>query len=391
MTDPVTTWIITQLFKAASDPIRKRLGGKLSTLILGDPLQRALVKPTKIALEAAIASALGAPATDEQRKRAYDILEMFWTDDQDVGAGDIHATITQAMQRIVASGINLANAPIEGFTEDYAPTTSLTSLADELDIPPIDADAFAAAFTENWLQAIHFESLKNKDLEQLAVLLAHEKGQLQVVGYGERLSETMLAAVQSLREQLDRIEGDLTAQERYKWFERHIVPAHQLMEEISADYQSGFGETLDALLSGQGLEEAMQRLKVIRRRQITGRRGLDVTAEKLETDRHLFGSSLDAPLIAYIKAAQRFRSADERLYPPRGTWYSHYIEKFAELIEQGRDPHLRSNYPEISSPPDLQRGLIHPMRELVDVTLPRRWRAYMSAYLDLQKAAEARA
>jgi hypothetical protein len=384
VTDPLSLWIINQLFKAASDPIRKSLGAKVSQLVLGDPLQRALKRPTDIGLEAAIASVLGEEATQEQRTRAFDILEMFWNDHLDVGSGELDATITEALHTIVASGINRANAPIKGLPNECPPTTSLTSLSDELRIPMIDADAFAAAFTTNWLKAIRNESLTNKDLQQLALLLSDEQIQLQIASSEERLSETVRSAVQSVLEHVHR-DGDLTSDQRNEWFKKYIVPAHQLMEEIAADYQSGFGETLEALQSGQGLEATMQRLKVIRRRKIMNRVDLELIAEKLESNPKLFGTSLDGPLTNYVEAIQKFRCSDS---PLNTTWYSAYIDKFNRLIERGDDPHERSNYPEISAVRDLKRQLAVPLEQVIDDLLPERWKVYKAAYLDLEKAAE---
>ncbi|MFV1364146.1 hypothetical protein AAHH97_11980 [Mycolicibacterium elephantis] len=385
MLDPLSLWIIKQLFDAASDPIRKRFSEKLSKLILGDPLQRALQRPTKVALEASIASVLGEGATMEQRKRAYDILEMFWNDDLNVSSGPIDATITEALHIIVASGINRANAPIEGLPDECPPTTSLTSLSDELGIPMIDADAFAAAFTARWLNAIRDESLTNRDLQQLALLLSDENTQHQMAGYEERLSETVRSAVQSLLEHVHR-DGELASDQRRQWFEKYIVPAHQLMEEIAADYQSGFSETLEALQSGQGLEVTMQRLKVMRRRKIMGRADLEIIAKKLESNPKLFGASLDGPLATYVEAIQAFKSSDS---PLNSTWYSYYIDEFSRLAERGEDPRERSNYAISGLVRNLEAQLALPLEVVVDRVLPERWKAYKVAYLDLEKAAEA--
>jgi hypothetical protein len=384
--DPLSLWVIKQLVGAASHPLRT----KVINLILGDPLQRALKKPTNTALEAAVATVLGDDPTEEQHQRAVDILAKFWNDDLDATSGSFNATITEALYNIVAAGINEANAPIEGLSAgEYFPTTSLTALSDELGIR-IDADEFAAAFLSRWLKAIRDESLINHDLQQLAQLLAHEQTQHQIdqlrLGSEQQLTETVWAAVQSLYEQILR-DGGLTVERRRQWFDLHVGPAHQLMEEIAADYQSGFGETLDALRSGVGLEEAMQRLKAIRRRKIIGRTSLEVVARKLRADSALFGTSLDAALLKYVEAAQAFKRSDSPLDPPAGTWYSHYIEKFGSLIDRGQDPRLRSNYSGISGVVDLQGQLAVPLDKVVDLLLPQRWEAYMEAYEDLRNAA----
>jgi hypothetical protein len=70
--DPLSLWIIKQLVSAASHPLRT----KVINLILGDPLQRALKKPTNTALEAAVATVLGADATEEHLERGHAIIQL---------------------------------------------------------------------------------------------------------------------------------------------------------------------------------------------------------------------------------------------------------------------------------------------------------------------------
>ncbi|MEE6191514.1 hypothetical protein [Mycolicibacterium sp. 120320] len=388
MSEPLTLWIIKKLFDAASDPIRKKYSKKFSELILGDPLENALRGPTDVALQAAVASALGAEATEEQRQRAFDILGMFWKDGVNVGGAPLGSTITETLQSIVAAGINEANAPVRGLPEDYPATTSLTSLSDEMGIPKIDADAFAAVFTAAWLAEIRKRSVTNADLQQLANLLSDEETRDQLAGVESRLSEEIRSAVQSFVEHV-LADGDLSTAKRQIWFNNHIRPAHQLMQEVAEDYQSGFGETLEALHTGAGLKETMQRLRALRRRKILGRTSLDRVAAKLEADRKLFGTSIDAPLIEYVKAVQAFKRADQSLDPPYGTWYSSYIDKFVALIEQGADPHERSNYTEIAAVTDLPGQLAVALQNVVDVVIPQRWAEYPDAYLELQKVVEA--
>jgi hypothetical protein len=401
--EALSFWVIKQLVDFASKPARRRA----SELIFGDPLQRALRNPTKIALIAAVDAILGEDASPAAQERAFDVLGRFWNDDLNIMSrsadiisvsgeiisvsGDVipvsaDATITEALYSIVASGIKKANTPIEGLSAEFLPTTSLTSLSDELGIPQIDAYTFAAAFISEWLKVIHFESLTNHDLQQLAQLLAHEQTQYQIkqmrLGNEERLIETVWAAVQSLYDQI-LSDGDLSVDRRREWFDLHVDPAHQLMGEIAADYQSGFGETLDALRSGLGLEETMQRLETLRRRKAFTRSSLEVIARKLRADPVLFGASLDGALLKYVEAAEAFKRSDS---PLNQTWYTHYIETFNDLIDRGQDPHLRENYPGIAGVVDLQGQLAVPLAIVVDVRLPQKWAEYFEAYVDLRDA-----
>jgi hypothetical protein len=381
--DPVSAWVVKQLVDFASKSARR----KLSDLILGDPLENALRKATKVALIAAVDAVLGEKASPQAQQRAFVVLGTFWNDDLNVTTSD-DATITEALRSIVTSGIDKANAPIKGLPAgEFLPTTSLTSLSDELGIR-IDGDVFAATFISEWLKAIRDESLTNDALKQLALLLAHEQTQRQIdqiyLGYEQRLIDTIWVAFQSLSEQ--QRDGDLSEERRRQWFDLHVDPAHQLMGEIAADYQSGFAETLDALKSGLGLEETMQRLETLRRRKAFTRSSLEVIARKLRADPALFGTSLDAALLKYVEAADAFKRSDS---PLNDTWYSHYIETFNDLIDRGRDPHLRENYPGIAGVVDLQGQLAVPLAIVVDKVLPQRWFEYFEAYIDLRDACAA--
>jgi len=388
--DPVTisVWIIKQLADFASDRARR----KVNEFIFGDPLQNALRRPTKTALIAAVDAVLGAKASPENRQRAFDIMGMLWTPDTIVGgSGD---TLTEALQVIVARAIDRANAPVSGLGPDYAKTTTLTSLSDELGIR-IDGDAFAAAFISNWLVAIRNESLTNELLHPLAELLAHEESRSQaasnhtatlaaILGSEERMREMLMGALQSVYEQGARDRG-ATINGRLQWFEIHVKPPHELMHEIHDDYRSGFKATLDSLKSGIDLETTMRQLEALRDRKIAGRLGVLTTARRLLKDRPdgVFGASLDASFVAYLEAVEGFQRSDAEL---NTTWYSHYIEMFAYLVESGEDPHLRSNYPGISAVNDLKGQLAVAIKFVLDEAIPMRWNTYMEAYSGLRTA-----
>lgn len=389
MSETLALWVIKEFVGAAAEPVRK----KLAALVLGDPLERALKKPTADALDGAVTTVLGPAATPAQHNRAVKVLEMFWTDDLHVSAGTADATITEILYRIVASGVSRATGAVTGLP-GYEATTSLTALSDELGIR-IDPDIFAAAFVAAWLTSIRDASLTNEDLRQLALLLSNEQIQQQVaslrLGLEEKLSEMVLTAIQSLREHAKS--GEMGVPQRQQWFSIHIVPTHELMKDIAADYQTGFGETLIALQSGLGLNETMQQLELIRRRKITARLSLDTIAKrlkKLDDDKDLPGTNLDVPLLAYIEAAQSFKRSDSVLDKPEGTWYSDYISQFNRLVRMGEDPLLRSNYTEIAAVQDLRGQLMVPLKKIVDTLLPQRWVDYENAYFDLQQAALAR-
>ena len=192
--DPLTIWIIEQLADFASDRARR----KVSEFILGNPLQRALRNPTKIALSAAVDAVLGEKATPEARQRAFDIMGMFWTSDLKIGGTG--NTLTEALQSIVAQAIDRANAPMVELPDGYV-ATSLTSLSDELGIR-IDGDEFAAAFIDAWLDAVRDESLSNEVLHPLADVLAHERSQAQAASNQAATQVAILGAEERLREQL---------------------------------------------------------------------------------------------------------------------------------------------------------------------------------------------
>ena len=440
--DPLTIWIIEQLAAFASDRARR----KLSAFILGDPLQRALRNPTKIALIAAVDAVLGENASPKARQRAFDIMEMFWTSDLKIGGTG--NTLTEALEQIVARAIDRANAPVLGLPSGFSTTTTtLTSLSDELGIR-IDGVQFAAAFIDAWLDAVRNESLSNEVLHPLADVLLHEQSQAQaasnqaatqaaILGLEERMRETLWAAVQSAYEQGVRY-GGVTIERRLQWFEIHVEPAHKLMHEIHDDYRSGFKSTLDALHgadqpgglqprraagvqaerellewrwrqagrwddvkdrlgqsadsgvtgsagSAGDLEIAMRRLKAVRERKIAGRVNVVIIARELLKDHPdgVYGASLEAPLMKYLEAVEGFQRSDAELDT---TWYSDYIERFSTLIERGDDPHLRSNYSEISGVVDLKGQLANAIDYVLNTAMPRKWEEYVKAYIKLRNA-----
>lgn len=388
--DPVTisTWLIKQLAGYAS----KRAQLKLSQIVFGDPLQRALRNPTKTALIVAVDGVLGENASRDDRQRAFDIMQTFWTSDLSVSRAS--STFTEAMQEIVAGAINRANAPVVGLPEEYGTVTTLTSLSDELGIR-IDGDDFAAKFVSAWYVAVQSEAMSNAVLHPFAEVLEHERTQAQaaanhawmqaaILGFEERLNETLRAAVQSAYEQGAR-EGTQTIAGRLQWFEMHVAPADRLMHEIHDDYRSGFRSTLVALRSGVDLEKAMRRLEALRDRKITGRRGVLIIARGLLENRPdgVFGASLTDPLIAYLEAVQGFQRADAELST---TWYSDYIEKFSKLLDRGEDPHLRSNYSEISVVNDLKGQLAVAIDFVLNTAIPKKWDEYVTAYDRLRNA-----
>ena len=281
-----------------------------------------------------------------------------------------------------------------GLGGEYATTTTLTSLSDELHIR-IDGDEFAAAFIGAWLDAVRNASLSDEVLHPLAEVLLHEQGQAQaasnqaatqaaILGLEERLSEMLRAAVQSAYEQGART-GGVAIERRLQWFEIHVAPADKLMHEIHDDYRSGFNSTLDALRSSGDLENAMRRLKAVRERKITGRRGVVIIARELLSDRPdgVFGASLDAPLVNYLQAVQGFQRSDAELGT---TWYSAYIDKFNILMERGDDPHLRSNYSEIAAVTDLKGQFANAIDYVLNTAMPKKWDEYVKAYARLYKA-----
>jgi hypothetical protein len=432
--DPLTVWIIKQLGDSVSGPGRR----KLSELLLGDPVQRALRKPTEFALIAAVDSVLGENASSQERQRAFDILGMFWTSDLEIaGTG---TTLTEVLQTIVARAIDRANAPV-GLPGEIT-TTTLTSLSDELGIR-IDGDEFAAVFIRAWLDAVRNESISNEVLHPLANMLAHEQTQAQIAGYRatdqmalrgleERLNESLRATLQSFYEQGVR-DGGVTTLGGLQWYEIHVAPADRLMHEIHDDYRSGFNATLEALRAGQprrvpagpragrelmerrwrtagrwnefrsrplqpagngvtggaasggDVENAMRQLKAARERKIAGRSEVVIIARELLKGRPdgAFGASLEGPLMTYVEAVEGFKRSDAELST---TWYSAYIEKFNKLMEWGDDPHLRSNYEEISGVTDLKGQLAHAIDYVLNTAMPRRWEEYVEARVQLRNA-----
>ncbi len=380
--DPVSIWIIKQLGSFAAKPA----GRYLSNAILGDPVKRALRAPTSAALVAAVDAVLGVKA-DDYRDHVIDILGMFLTDSvtvTPVTAMNQHGTVSGALQYIVSQAVFRAAAPVEGFSNEYLPTSTLTALTDEIGVE-LDPTVFSQAFIDAWIVAIKTAAATTKpELEPLANQLNHERTHTSLENLETRLFEQTMVALQSAYQQGLADRGQLAAN-RYQWFEFHIEPIDKLMNEINQDYRSGFRTTLHALRSGADLEQAMFDLQAMQDRRRGARKTAITTAKHLieANSGGLFGEPIDTLLVEYLQAAKGYQMSDGYLYK---TWYAHYIEEFRNLLLMGADPHHRGNYSGIAGDHDLKAPLARALEVVLDKGLPNKWSIYADAYAQLRSA-----
>ena len=153
-------------------------------------------------------------------------------------AKEIH-TISGALQSIVDQAVFRAAAPVQGFSNGYLPTSTLTALTDELGIE-FDATVFSAHFIDAWMVAVKAAASTTKpELGPLADQLNHERTHAGLDKLEARVVKLETAALQSAYQQGLRDGGQL-AERRHQWFEFHIQPIDKLMNEINEDYRSGF-------------------------------------------------------------------------------------------------------------------------------------------------------
>lgn len=370
----LATWLIKQIAQEGAQ--RAKL--KLKAYILGEPLERALVQPTSVALRTAIRGQLGDHATPENEQRAVGVLTMIWTDQLVViGTAD---TLLGQVRALVARAIDVANAPVFDLPEEFQPTSSLTALSDELGVV-FDGDSLARSFVDAWVLAVRDGSLTDPTLVPLANYLAHEQTQelIRQLSSEERVGQLIRRAVQSAINDRD---SSWIGPER--WFQIHIVPIDEAMHEIYRDYTAGFTEAASALRSGDDIDRAISTLNDIRRRQDSSRVSVIVKAKVIaEANKETpFAATAQEHMIDLLTAVRGFIfGASETLHE---SWYSHYIERFEWLREHGKDPMVRGNYDSIAGNHDLRQPVAVVLQDVADKRIPAKWAKYVESFTHLK-------
>jgi hypothetical protein len=385
--DPLSvlaTWLINQIVHEAYDGVRIRL----TTVIFGAPLERALVQPTADALAAAIRGQLGDQATPERERRAIDVLSTIWTSHLEVS--DDSNTLLGQVQAVVARAIAIANAPVFDLPKEFQSTSSLTALSDELGVV-FDADAIGESFVEAWVLAVRDGALTDPVLSELANHLAHEQTQEMVrqLPSEERVGQLIRSAIQS------SINGGGGGTEwigRERWFQVHVAPVDETMHKIYDDYSFGFSEAAKTLRSSRDLDRsheldrAISLLNDFRRHKMSSRLDVRIVAEVLakERARSPFSVEVQERFKGLLDAVEGFIfGADQTLYGPTATWYSYYIEEFENIMNRGENPMVRSNYG-IGGDHDLRGPLAIVLANVADQRIPAKWRDYMESFTQLK-------
>jgi hypothetical protein len=288
--------IVKQLVGFTAKPTGKYLAKSL----LGNPVERALQGPTKIALLTAVDVLLGARA-EKYRSRVLDVMSMFLTDDVTVEPLDGCDTVTEAMQAIVARMIGRASDSVADLPDSELPTSSLAALSEEVGVN-IDGDFVVATFIDAWLAAVKSAARSNKpELAPLADQLNHEHTQAIALGIEERVSARVVTAIQQWQSMRD---DSGSVEKRRQWFNFQVEPINALMCEIYDDYVSGFRTAQKALLSGADLEKAIVELQDMQDRRRGRRTGAQIAARRLVKNSSAgpYGASVDAALASYVAA-----------------------------------------------------------------------------------------
>jgi hypothetical protein len=173
---------------------------------------------------------------------------------------------------------------------------------------------------------------------------------------------------------------------RKEWFEFHVVPAHATLAAIYDDYVAGFSAAADACRSGIGIEDAIALIEGLRRRRSTSRAEIRARIRELgehKDGRTDAGEAMAAALAEWLAAAQGLLYADLDRLNSRNSWYSYYVEQFADLRARGDDPLDRSRYA-IAGDHDLTGPMAVVLRQVVREDFPRRYEQYSTAFAVLR-------
>jgi hypothetical protein len=369
----IAVWVINQIANEAKDRARRGF----TEFLFGPPLQRALVQPTSDALRIAVRGQLGDTATPEREGRAFDVMNEIWT--TNLVEWGHRETLLGRVGAIVARALDKANAPVFGLPEEYEPTSTLTALSDELGVV-FDGAAFGESFVAGWVTAVRDRAIKgDAALSELANHLAHEQTRETVLSSEERLGQLLRGAIQSLHNETG---VDAVWIGRERWFRVHVVPIDEAMNELYEDYATGLTETVKALRSGLGIDDAITLMNDIRRRKdgrrIRVRAMTKVVAQ--ERARSPFDLKVQDQFSELLVAVDGFFLADLSLYK---TWYMYYIEQFEALRNRGDDPSLRSNY-SVAGEQDLTGPVATAIEKVVKEALPERWVTYVECFKQLE-------
>jgi hypothetical protein len=149
----------------------------------------------------------------------------------------------------------------------------------------------------------------------------------------------LIAAIKFLIDQTT-----IPAAKRKQWFEDHIEPSYKQLCAIHKDYSKQFSNALNLLTKGTNLEEVVEVLKrdrpnLLLKRQEVRESLLALRNYRLEKKRK---PKVVILFYDYVSSVDEYLNAASPL--PRGTWYSYFIDRFSEIVQQGKNP-LSYDYP----------------------------------------------
>lgn len=192
---------------------------------------------------------------------------------------------------------------------------------------------------------------------------------------------SLAGLVAAIRFLLDRT--SLPASKRRQWFEDHIEPSYQQLCAIHEDYSKQFSNALDLLRKGRNLEEVVEVLKRDRPNLLLKRHEV---RESLLALRNFRLEKKRKPKIVilfydYVSSVDEYLNAASPL--PRETWYSYFIDRFSEIVQQGKDP-LTYDYPGCAQGKDAPRLAMEQLEAAVQKYMPAAMQKIQANYATLR-------
>jgi len=198
-------------------------------IVFGSPLERGVTRATSCAMSAAVATTLGPAASPEAIGRMEAVLDEIWpsvtpfeSDPTLLRASGFARPLIERIESFVETALRVAGTPVLNLQTGYEPTSSLASLAFELETS-IDETVFVRAFTSAWLAEVRAAALTEPAMVPLASQIEHETTRALVKAVEASVGRQIDCAVQVLSETMaSRAGTERSWPER--WFEFHIVP-----------------------------------------------------------------------------------------------------------------------------------------------------------------------
>ena len=192
---------------------------------------------------------------------------------------------------------------------------------------------------------------------------------------------SLAGLLEAIKFVLDR--ASVPAAKRKQWFEEHVQPSYEQLRAIDEDYSKQFSSALDLLRKGTNLQAVVEVLKrdrpnLLLKRQEVRENLLALRNFRLEKKRK---PKFVILFYDYVSAVDEYLNAASPL--PRATWYSYFIDRFSEIVEQGNNP-LDDAYPGCAQGQNAPNLAIEQLEAAVQRYMPEAMQKVQARYAALR-------